>query len=102
MKKVISVLSIILIAGCAAKKTATTPQPTVIVTVSPEHAQGKMLYDQHCGTCHGLPAIASHSAEEWKVIVPRMTKQVNKKENNVLDVEAEDRILKYVLAMSTR
>lgn len=60
---------------------------------------GKLLYEKHCGSCHGLKALDSQTEEGWRKIVPPMVKKANKKEGNVLDERGEDLILKYVVTM---
>ncbi len=77
-----AVLSII-IYSCASKSTAPTaatpsPTPTVVATVmTPELAEGKMLYDNNCAKCHKLYDAKDFSAEEWKPIVARMQKKAH-------------------------
>ncbi|WP_211357521.1 cytochrome c [Sphingobacterium allocomposti] len=39
---------------------------------SEEIAEGKVLYTNHCGTCHDLKEPESRTAEQWNRIVKRM------------------------------
>ena len=60
--------------------------------------QGKALYEQHCQSCHNLKNPSSRTEEEWKGIVPRMSKLVNKNAM-VLKHAEQELILRYVVTM---
>jgi len=64
-----------------------------------ELMDGKQLFESNCNLCHGLKKLTSESEEEWRKIVPPMVKKANKKNGNLLDAVAEDKILKYVITM---
>ena len=63
--------------------------------------EGKMLFEKHCGLCHNLKKPTSHSEAKWRVIVPKMVKNVNRKmKKEELDKHREDLILQYLVTMS--
>jgi mono/diheme cytochrome c family protein len=108
MKKIYIVSSlVILLSACASVKlmnpTATdlervqTKFPGYTLT---ELSHGKQLYEQNCGKCHGLKNPSSQGEAQWKTIVPRMVKKVNKREAKV-DTKQEELILKYLITMSS-
>ena len=55
--------------------------------------QGKLLYEQNCGKCHGLKKPASRSEEAWRKVMPPMARKAK------IDAQKEEMILKYVLTM---
>ncbi len=63
-----------------------------------ELTEGKMLYKQNCGTCHGLKEVTAFSEASWNNIVPDMCNKVNQKEP-ILDAAAQQKILNYVVAV---
>lgn len=63
--------------------------------------EGKELYTNNCGTCHGLKKPGSETEEKWRKIVPAMVKKVNKN-SMVLNKDQEELILKYVVTMGSR
>ena len=64
------------IVACTSQKTnkGTTTQTPIQVTTSANEnmAQGKVLYENNCGKCHGLPAIEKFNDEKWKSVVDWM------------------------------
>lgn len=83
MKKVQALVALTIVGmfvfACASKQ-STSSSPVVQevkeqLTLSAEQAEGKKLYETNCGKCHKLYDPKSHSAEEWKPIVERMTKK---------------------------
>lgn len=78
MKKYL-VLSILVFGfvACSAKKNVvenTKDEITEIENLSPELAQGKLLYDSKCAKCHDLPNPSKYSKEKWQPIMLRMQK----------------------------
>jgi cytochrome c2 len=66
-----------------------------------ELQKGRTLYTAHCGNCHPMKRPDSRSVEEWKSIVPRMVKKVNKQAGSAALTGADEAlILQYVSAMS--
>jgi cytochrome c5 len=115
MKKIsLIVATISIVVACGTKKAATTPvvdnipnQADVdrVATIFPGYTleelnEGKKLYESNCNLCHGLKKTNSESEEEWRTIVPRMVKKANNKNGNALDASGEEKILRYVIAMS--
>lgn len=108
MKRTIFISIVALFTGCASAKLLTPSQSDVDRVQSKfsnytlaELNQGKALFEQHCGSCHGLKNPSSRTEERWRKIVPKMSEKVNKKEHNVLDANAQDKLLKYLITMST-
>lgn len=106
MKKHILPLSLcLLLAACSVK--LMVPNQTDVDRVSDKFpnytlanlSEGKTLYQNHCGSCHKLKKPSDLTEEQWRDIVPKMARKVNKKENNVLDERKQDLILKYLLTM---
>lgn len=63
--------------------------------------EGKMLFEQNCGKCHGLKDPTKRSEEKWNKVVPRMVQKVNKKAGKEeLDAREQLLILQYVVTMS--
>jgi mono/diheme cytochrome c family protein len=112
MKKIVLVISSIILVSCSSTKLVTVPNPTEndasrIATSYPgvtlaELNQGKMHFENNCGKCHGLKSPGSESESAWRSIVPKMTAKVNKKAGSeVLNAAAQESILRYVVAMSS-
>lgn len=108
MKKIILISLALYAIGCStSKKTVSVPLQADVDRVQEkfpgyslaELNEGKLLYENHCGTCHGLKPLNSQTEQGWRDIVPPMVRKANKKEGNVLDARGEDLILKYVIAM---
>jgi mono/diheme cytochrome c family protein len=107
MKKLIILSLALYLVGCAASKNVAALSQKDVDRVQDKFAgytlaelnEGKVLYEKHCGTCHGLKALDSQTEEGWRNIVPPMVKKANRKEGNVLDERGEDLILKYVVTM---
>lgn len=63
-------------------------------------AEGKNLYEMHCGKCHDLAKPTDYSEERWTKIVPGMTKAVNK--NGVLiNEQQQELVLRYLVSVTT-
>ncbi len=64
--------------------------------------EGKMLFEQNCGKCHGLKDPTKRDEEKWNSVVPRMVKKVNKKAGKEeIDGREQQMILQYLITMST-
>ncbi len=108
MKKlsIITLLALTIVA--CSPKVLTTPSQADVDRVSAmyptytlaELNEGKALYLAKCSTCHGIKNPQSKTAEQWKSIVPKMTKKANKKEVNI-DPKTQEAILKFVTTMCT-
>ena len=102
--KTISILtvSLLLLAACAAKKTAVVISDADANRASAKYPgatlatlqQGKMLYENNCGKCHGLKSPSAYNEEQWGKHVKRMAPKAK------IDKPTEDLILQYVVTMS--
>lgn len=78
--KIITLFAIgISIYSCSSSKSTTAQAPAPVATetpktieLTPELAEGKMLYENNCGKCHKLFSPTSKSKEKWGPIVDRM------------------------------
>lgn len=77
-----------IIFGCAPK--VTTPVAEATKGLTPELAQGKMLFVNNCAKCHNLKNPNNYTPEEWKPILMRMQKKAK-----ISDAERE-KIYNYV------
>jgi mono/diheme cytochrome c family protein len=63
--------------------------------------QGKAIFEQNCGLCHGLKKPASRNEDQWNKIVPNMSARVNKKKGEgTLNSEKQEILLRYLVTMS--
>ncbi|MEZ4772009.1 MAG: cytochrome c [Bacteroidia bacterium] len=106
MKKLIFASVFFILTGCFSAKLITPTQGDVerVQTKFPNYSladltQGKTLYEQHCGNCHGLKKPSSRTEEKWGEIVPKMAIKANKKYPNSLDTDSQEKILKYLVTM---
>ena len=107
MKK-LSVIGLIVLIGCSTSKLASPNQSDVdrVAEKYPDYSladlnQGKTLFQQNCGKCHGLKDPKEYNEDQWNKIVPPMVKKVNKN-GLVLDEKAQKQILRYVVTMSSK
>ena len=84
----------ITIYSCASKanKTSAPTEEIVKVELTPEMAEGKMLYENNCAKCHKLFDPKKFSAEDWKPIVMKMQKKAH------LDDMQGQKIYNYLIA----
>ncbi len=72
-----------IIYSCASKKSSVPTEEAKNVPITevkkveltPELAEGKMLYENNCAKCHSLYETNEFSAEKWKPIIARMQKK---------------------------
>jgi len=57
---------------------------------------GKLLYEENCGRCHGLKNPTAYNEEQWGKHVKRMAPKAK------IDKPTEDLILQYVVTMCGR
>ncbi len=98
MKKLAVIVLIAVFAACTKLIAPTQPDADRAAQMFPgitlaELNQGKTLYEQNCGKCHGLKKPASRTEEKWRKIMPPMAKKAK------IDKQKEELILKYVLTM---
>lgn len=109
MKKIVTLTLAFYLIGCSASKKAASLSQSDVDRVQDKYPnytlaelnEGKLLYENHCGNCHGLKPLDSQTEEGWKKIVPPMVKKANKKSGNAIDERGEDLILKYVVTMGS-
>jgi mono/diheme cytochrome c family protein len=102
MKKVLVIVSIILLVGCASYKPVAPAQndadrATVKIpgTTLADLNQGKAIFEEKCHKCHSLKKPFTKSEEEIKSALPKMAKRAK------IDSKQEDLVLKYLLTMTT-
>jgi mono/diheme cytochrome c family protein len=106
MKNKILILATILFLASCSVQLMTPMQSDVdrVKTKFPDYTlaelnEGKALYEQNCGNCHGLKRPSSEPEAEWKEIVPEMVQKANRKGSKI-DTRQQELILKYVITMS--
>lgn len=63
---------------------------------------GKLNYETHCQSCHGLISPKAKSEQTWRAVVPKMVNMANKKSPMMaIDSAKQASILHYVVTMST-
>lgn len=78
----------VLLVSCAAR--VVTPAAEATKGLTPELAEGKMLFQDNCAKCHGLKNPNKYTPEEWQPILQRMQKKAK-----ISDAERE-KIYRYV------
>jgi cytochrome c5 len=102
MKKSILVAATILfLAACASKKTTTSLTDSDGSRAAAKYPgaslaslqKGKLLYEENCGSCHGLKSPTDYNEEQWGKHVKRMAPKAK------IDKPTEELILQYVVTM---
>lgn len=119
MKKSLLLLALISLVACKSKKAiaeskkttepvASMPDPVGIgATIYSGYTKadfdsGKNLYENNCGSCHGLKSPASLNESMWKGAVANMAPKVNSNAGREIIGEKEkDLILKYLVSAGT-
>jgi len=86
-------VSISFLISCGSKAVVSAPvteAKPVEVALTPELAEGKLLFQNNCANCHKLYDPKDFSSEQWQPILKKMQKKAR-----VTDVEIE-KIYKYV------
>ena len=92
MKKIVFLsLTLLTLAACSPKTTATVEEVKSTEFPNTDVAEGNNLYTMHCGRCHGLKTVEDYNKEQWEKIVPNMAAK------SKLDATQENKILQYVL-----
>ncbi len=60
---------------------------------------GQSIYESKCNKCHALKDPSSYSEQQWRKIVPRMTKMVNARKIE-MDSTSEALVLNYLIHSS--
>ena len=81
----------ILIYSCSPKVAAPVAEVKK-VELTPELAEGKLVFENNCAKCHGLPALTRHTKEEWIPVVTRMAKKAK------LSEEQKGLVYNYIVA----
>lgn len=64
---------------------------------------GKVIYEQYCGSCHSLKRPASESEKGWRHHVPEMVELTNRKAGREeINAAKQDLILQYLVTMSSK
>src|SRR5262245_55089877 len=104
MKKGAIVFSLAVLTACGTSKMMTITQADADrggikypgLTVA-QLNQGKIDYEQNCGTCHGLKRPNNKNPEQWQKIVPDMVIRARKAGKAPIDAAKENSILKYLV-----
>jgi len=107
MKKLVLLSMGIYLIGCSASKNVVALSQADVDRVQTKYPgytlaelnEGKVLYEKHCGNCHGLKPLNSQSEQGWNNVVPPMVQKANKKEGIEIGKRGEDLIIKYVTTM---
>ena len=67
----------VVVFACSTKKSSVPTVEAKKVELTPELAEGKMLYENNCAKCHKLYDTKKFNAEEWKPIVASMQKKAH-------------------------
>lgn len=103
MKRLVLITFSLLLLACSSKikkepvaeKPFVSKFPNYTIT---DYQNGKALYTNHCGSCHGLKPLNVLDENGWRGIVPDMVQKANSKSQFYkLTAKDEDLILKYVL-----
>ncbi len=87
MKKIFSVISLIIFAyGCAGLPTP-LPEP---------ESRSAIVYREKCGACHSVPHPRRNTYPQWENLVKLMEKNMAHRGMAVLTVEEKETILSYL------
>lgn len=91
MKKIVFLVSMVLLASCASKNKQIADQPIRGVKYSGEAlASGKQIMENDCAKCHKAYSPKDFKQEDWKPIINRMAKKAN------LTDEQKYQVLDYI------
>lgn len=103
MKRTLVFISLAFVVACTSHKALTqSPSQSDVDyaaqkwpgTTLADLNQGKTLYEQNCGKCHGLKSPTSRDEQGWNQIVPPMARKAK------VDNNTETLILKYLVTAS--
>ena len=100
-KHILLAATILLLAACATKKATSSLTDMDGSRAAAKYPgaslaslqKGKLLYEENCGSCHGLKSPTSYNEEQWGKHVKRMAPKAK------IDKSTEDLILQYVVTM---
>jgi nitrate/TMAO reductase-like tetraheme cytochrome c subunit len=101
MKKTLAILSCTFLFACAAKNLIPTENDAQRVAAKfpgislSDLNQGKVLFENNCGNCHGLSKSYHESESEIRKIMPEMAQK------SEISSKDEDLILKYLITMNS-
>ena len=108
MRKLAFIFVIMLFAACSAKLVVPTqPDAERMHSKYPGYTlaelnTGKSLFENNCGSCHGLKKPFSRTEQELTEILPRMVMKVNRKAGREqLSSTDEQSIMRYLVTMSS-
>lgn len=108
MKRTMIISSMVVLAACGASKNLTQADADRGASRFPgltlaDLSKGKADCEKYCSTCHDLKKPKSETPEAWQKIVPGMAKRAEKQAGKVvIDEQAQQSILKYLITMSGR
>ncbi|RAR75580.1 c-type cytochrome [Flavobacterium aciduliphilum] len=73
---VVAVVALVLF-SCGTSKNTTKPEALKKVEMTPELAEGKVLYENNCAKCHKLYEATDFTKEAWKPLVLKMQKKAH-------------------------
>lgn len=87
-KTALLALVLVFISSCASR--VVTPAAEATKSLTPELAEGKMLFQNNCAKCHNLKNPNKYTPEEWRPILMRMQKKAK------ISDEEREKIYHYV------
>jgi cytochrome c5 len=108
MKKSLVVFFYVALTACSVKLAA--PEQSDVDRVIAKYPdydltelkEGKALFQETCNRCHQLKNPRSKDESKWNEIVPIMIKKLNKKKGKeVIDGNQQEKILRYLVTMSS-
>jgi cytochrome c5 len=101
-KSILFAATILFLAACASKKTTISLTDSDGSRAAAKYPgaslaslqKGKLLYEENCGSCHGLKSPTDYNEEQWGKHVKRMAPKAK------IDKPTEELILQYVVTMS--
>ncbi len=90
--KLLAIASVfVLVSACSPKISQPEAPKTQEAPLSPELAEGKMLYENNCAKCHQLYDAKSFSKEQWTPIMLKMQKKAK------ISDEEREKIYAYLI-----
>lgn len=103
MKTYISIIiSVVLFSCFSTKNTKNAQTADTNTNVNIENSSlamlqsGQLIYESKCNKCHALKDPKSYSEQQWRKIVPRMTKMLNARKIE-MDSLSEAKVLNYLI-----